>query len=65
MPGHTHDLHHLHDLQHFPLMHALFGRRARRFGLGMEIPSGPLAFFMPMGDVSEQLLGILAIRKGG
>jgi hypothetical protein len=25
-------------------MHALFGRRARRFGLGMEIPSGPLAF---------------------
>ncbi len=28
----------------FPLLRALFGRRARRFGLGMEIPSGPLAF---------------------
>jgi hypothetical protein len=28
----------------FPLMQAIFGRRARRFGLGMEIPSGPLAF---------------------
>jgi hypothetical protein len=32
------------DLLRFPLMQALFGRRARRFGLGMEIPSGPLAF---------------------
>ncbi|TVP56424.1 MAG: hypothetical protein EA351_07845 [Gemmatimonadales bacterium] len=32
------------DLQRFPLMQALFGRRARRFGMGMEIPSGPLAF---------------------
>jgi hypothetical protein len=28
----------------FPLLKALFGRRARRFGLGMELPSGPLAF---------------------
>ncbi|MFW6010330.1 MAG: hypothetical protein ACOC9H_00275 [Gemmatimonadota bacterium] len=34
----------LEGLQRFPLMQALFGRRARRFGLGMEIPSGPLAF---------------------
>lgn len=41
MPAISHELD---DLQHFPLMHALFGRRARRFGLGMEIPSGPLAF---------------------
>jgi hypothetical protein len=32
------------DLLRFPLMQAVFGRRARRFGLGMEIPSGPLAF---------------------
>jgi hypothetical protein len=36
--------HDLGELQQFPLMHALFGRRARRFGLGMEMPSGPLAF---------------------
>lgn len=30
-------------LTDFPLFDALAGRRARRFGLGMEIPSGPLA----------------------
>jgi len=34
----------LDELRSFPLMHALFGRRARRFGMGMRIPSGPLAF---------------------
>jgi hypothetical protein len=34
----------LDDLRQFPLLHAIFGRRSRRFGLGMEIPSGPLAF---------------------
>ncbi|HKJ60156.1 MAG TPA: hypothetical protein VKA37_13075 [Halobacteriales archaeon] len=28
----------------FPLMGAIFGRRSRRFGLGMSLPSGPLAF---------------------
>lgn len=32
------------ELQQFPLMQALFGRRARRFGMGMEIPTGPIAF---------------------
>jgi hypothetical protein len=32
------------DLLEFPLFEALMGRRARRFGLGMQIPSGPLAF---------------------
>jgi hypothetical protein len=32
------------ELLGFPLMEAIFGRRSRRFGLGMEIPSGPLAF---------------------
>ena len=34
----------LKDLFDFPLLEAIYGRRARRFGLGMEIPSGPLAF---------------------
>src|SRR3989304_2516196 len=34
----------LETLLEFPLMQAIFGRRSRRFGLGMEIPSGPLAF---------------------
>jgi hypothetical protein len=32
------------DLEQFPLIDALAGRRARRFGLGMQIPSGPLAY---------------------
>ncbi len=32
------------DLQQFPLVQALFGRRSRRFGLGMELPPGPVAF---------------------
>jgi hypothetical protein len=34
----------LRDLFDFPLIEAIYGRRARRFGMGMEIPSGPLAF---------------------
>lgn len=33
----------LDDLREYPLFRAIFGRRSRRFGLGMEIPSGPLA----------------------
>jgi hypothetical protein len=32
------------DLLDYPLMEALMGRRSRRFGLGMEIPTGPLAY---------------------
>ena len=34
----------LRQVWEFSLLEALFGRRARRFGLGMEIPSGPLTF---------------------
>lgn len=42
-------------------MQALFGRRARRFGLGMEIPSGPLAFKsrrepVPLSELEKALL---------
>jgi len=52
---------HLHDFQSFPLMRALFGRRARRFGLGMEIPSGPLAHAsrhdpVPLDELETALL---------
>lgn len=32
------------DFQNYPLLTALRERRSRRFGLGMNIPSGPLAF---------------------
>lgn len=34
----------LDSLQQFSLLDALFGRRSRRFGVGMEIPDGPLAY---------------------
>lgn len=32
------------DLKNFPLLEALRSRRSRRFGLGMKIPAGPLAY---------------------
>jgi len=32
------------EVNRFPLMGALFGRRSRRFGWGMRIPHGPLAY---------------------
>ncbi len=32
------------ESRRFPLFDALFGRRSRRFGWGMEIPHGPLAY---------------------
>jgi hypothetical protein len=53
--------HDLDELQRFPLMQALFGRRARRFGLGMEIPAGPLAFRsrqppVPLSELETALL---------
>jgi hypothetical protein len=49
------------DLLRFPLMQAIFGRRARRFGLGMEIPSGPLAFKSrsapyPLSELEQAIL---------
>jgi len=34
----------LNEVLDFPLFDAIFGRRARRFAYGMEIPTGPLAF---------------------
>lgn len=48
-------------LASYPLLSALFGRRARRFGLGMEIPSGPLAFKsrhdpMPLSELERSIL---------
>jgi hypothetical protein len=51
----------LNDLLRYPLLHAIFGRRARRFGLGMEIPSGPLAFKsrkppLPLSELERSLL---------
>jgi hypothetical protein len=51
----------LQELLNFPLMEAIFGRRSRRFGLGMEIPSGPLAFKsrhepVPLSELEQALI---------
>jgi len=58
------------ELFEFPLMQALFGRRARRFGLGMEIPSGPLAFRsqsepQPLSELERALLVAAATGVSG
>lgn len=58
------------DLMQFPFLHALFGRRARRFGLGMEIPSGPLAYKsekepMPLSETEQMLLVAAATGVSG
>ena len=33
----------LYQVLEFPLVSGIFGRRSRRFGYGMTIPSGPLS----------------------
>ncbi|MFZ5833007.1 MAG: hypothetical protein ACOY3P_23210 [Planctomycetota bacterium] len=55
----------LEDLVQFPLIEALWGRRARRFSLGASIPDGPLAFTsphdpMPLSQL-EQMLVLTAV----
>jgi hypothetical protein len=57
-------------LLEFPLLQAMFGRRARRFGLGMEIPSGPLAFKsskapVPLSEPEQMLLVAAATGVSG
>jgi hypothetical protein len=52
------------DVLSFPLVNALYGRRARRFAMGDVIPDGPLAYTsahppMPLTDL-EQLLVLTA-----
>jgi hypothetical protein len=54
----------------FPLFQALFGRRARRFGMGMEIPSGPLAFRsqkepIPLTEQEQMILVAAATGVSG
>jgi hypothetical protein len=49
------------ELLHYPLAQAIFGRRSRRFGLGMEIPSGPMAFKsrsepVPLSELEQAIL---------
>jgi hypothetical protein len=55
------------SLSEFPLIGAIAGRRSRRFGLGMKIPSGPLAHRSASGPVplSELERSILAAAGTG
>ena len=51
----------LEQVLNFPLVQGLFGRRSRRFGFGMEIPGGPLAYKslhepVPLSDLELALL---------
>lgn len=60
----------LESLLGFPLVNALFGRRARRFGLGMEIPTGPLAFKsqkdpVPLTELEQTILVAAATGVSG
>lgn len=54
----------------FGLLEALVGRRSRRFGLGMTIPDGPLAYASnfepyPLSDDERALLAFAAIGVTG
>jgi hypothetical protein len=51
----------LRELDTFPLVEALFGRRSRRFALGGEIPDGPLAYRsrsdpLPLSELERMLV---------
>jgi hypothetical protein len=55
------DLEQVREAWNFPLFDAIFNRRSRRFGLGMEIPEGPNRHKsehdpMPLDEVEEALL---------
>lgn len=57
----------LSDLLEYPLLSAIFGRRSRRFGRGMAIPTGPLAFTsdhdpLPLSELERSLL--IAVGTG-
>lgn len=58
------------DPTEFPLFDAIAGRRARRFGLGMELPSGPLAYRseaepVPLSELERSILAAAATGVTG
>ena len=68
MSAHRHDP--LAALAEFPLVEALLGRRSRRFGAGMTIPSGPLAYTsrqppQPLSELERLLLVALGAGVSG
>jgi hypothetical protein len=60
----------LDELGRFPLLSALFGRRSRRFGMGMSIPDGPLAYDsshppLPLTDLERMVLVLCGAGVSG
>jgi hypothetical protein len=60
----------LQDILEFPLVEALYGRRARRFSLGSSIPDGPLAFTsqhdpLPLTELEQMLVLTAAAGNTG
>jgi len=60
----------LQDVLTFPLIEALYGRRARRFSLGASIPDGPLAFTsrhdpLPLSELEQMLVLTAAAGNTG
>jgi hypothetical protein len=60
----------LQDVLEFPLIEALYGRRARRFSLGASIPDGPLAFAsrhepLPLSELEQMLVLTAAAGNTG
>src|SRR3712207_150105 len=58
------------DALEFPLVAALFGRRARRFSLGAEIPDGPLAYAsrhepLPLSELEQMMVLTAAAGNSG
>ncbi|MFO7170380.1 MAG: hypothetical protein DIU80_020320 [Chloroflexota bacterium] len=58
------------DALEFPLIAALFGRRARRFALGDSIPDGPLAYTsrhepMPLSELERMMVLTAAAGNTG
>src|SRR5688500_20387488 len=58
------------DALEFPLVAALFGRRARRFSLGTTLPDGPLAYTskhepMPLSALEQMMVLTAAAGNTG
>jgi hypothetical protein len=69
-PHHSHTDPRLQQVLDFSLVDALFGRRSRRFGLGMSLPGGPLSYTssqapLPLCEVERALLVNAAIGVTG
>jgi hypothetical protein len=65
VPAHLRD-----ELASFPLLSAIFGRRARRFARGMTIPDGPLAYTSkhepkPLSEVERMLIVLVGAGVSG